>query len=305
MVLCFLALPVFAILGIFSVKYRKLTYEAVDCLFRTVTLRKCRSSLDERIKSSMTGKTMKYSPWAAGFIYKNFKVISWVLAVIFIWSTYAASVGVYNYYYYGNCNGPDDTGFCMFDPGGENSGLSEVDTYTQSEIVYPTLEGNDPIIGNKNAKLTIIEFGCYACPYTKKAEPIVKEVLEHYKGKVNLQFKTFYIPHHNMSFQSALAANCAMEQGAYPRYHSLLFEMQDAMKNNSFHSMAEAIGIDTVKFDNCIMTQKYSDEVKSDSLMGLHAGVKGTPTFFINEQKIVGPKPFRTFKTIIDEELKK
>ncbi len=63
--------------------------------------------------------------------------------------------------------------------------------------------------------------------------------------------------------------------------------------------------MNVAKFNECLKTEKYKDEVEEDTLMGVHAGVEGTPTFFINRQKIVGPKPFRTFKTIIDEELKK
>lgn len=61
MVLCIIALPIFVILSIFSAKYRKLTLESLDCILRTATFRKCRSGLDDRIKSSLTGKMMKFS----------------------------------------------------------------------------------------------------------------------------------------------------------------------------------------------------------------------------------------------------
>ena len=189
MVLCLIALPIFAVLSIFSAKYRKLTLESLDCILRTATLRKCRSGLDDRIKSSLTGKVMRVSPGTAGFIYNNYRILSWIILVIFVWSTYGTSVGLYNYAKYGSCNGPVDTGFCMFDPAGANTKTSEIDTYQQSDIVIPTLEENDPIIGNKNAKLTIIEFGCYACPYTNKAEPIVKEVLDYYFQRWEYYFR--------------------------------------------------------------------------------------------------------------------
>jgi len=305
MVLCIIALPVFAILGIFSVKYRKLTLDSLDCIFRTVTFRKCRSSLDDRIKSYMAGKTLKVSPVLSGVIYKNYKLISWIILIIFLWSIYGTSVGIYNYAQYGNCNGPSDTGFCMLDPTGQNTKTSEIEVDKQSKVIYAKLEGDDPIIGNKNAELTIIEFGCYACPYTKKAEPTVKEVLDYYKGKVNLQFKTFYIPHHNMSYRSALAANCAQEQGKYIEYHNSLFENQEQLNEALLHELANNLGMNITKFDECLLAEKYKNEVESDTLAGVHAGVAGTPTFFVNEQKIVGPKPLRTFKTIIDEELKK
>src|SRR3989344_441504 len=101
MVLCLLALPVFAVLGIFSIKYRKLAADALECLFKTVTLRKCKSGLDERIKASMTGKAFQVSPKMAGLIYNHYKMISWIILMIFLWSAYASSAGVYNYIKYG------------------------------------------------------------------------------------------------------------------------------------------------------------------------------------------------------------
>src|SRR3989338_8810549 len=138
MVLCLLALPVFAILSIFSFKYRRLTKDALHCLFRTVTLRKCESGLDDRIKAQITGRLLKFNQKTAGFFYKNYKIISWIVLLVFIWSFYISSVGLYNYLQYGNCNGPEDIGFCVFDPKGEYNGLSETDLVVSSELIYPT-----------------------------------------------------------------------------------------------------------------------------------------------------------------------
>lgn len=113
MVLCLIALPIFAILGVFSLRYRKLAKESLDCLFRTVTLRKCRSGLDERIKSDVTGKLMKVSPKLAKGFYKNYKLISILILILFIWATYVSVAGFYNYYKYGNCNGENSSEFCV------------------------------------------------------------------------------------------------------------------------------------------------------------------------------------------------
>ncbi len=305
MVLCIIALPIFAVLSIFSVKYRRLTLDALDCLFRIATLRKCRSGLDDRIKSELTGRVLRFSPKAAGVVYKNYKIISWIVLIIFLWSIYGVSVSTYNYVKYGNCNGPENTGFCVFEPSASDCKISEADVDVQSKILYPSVESDDPIIGDEDAELTIIEFGCYACPYTKKAEPIINEVIDYYKGRVNFQFKTFYLPHFNLSYTASLAAGCAQEQGAYLKYHALLFDEQESLAQGSFSEISEKIGLDMEKFNECLNTQKYKDEVEADTLMGLHAGVRGTPTFFVNEQVILGPKPFKTFKAVIDEELKK
>jgi len=112
MVLCLLALPIFAILSIFSLKYRQLTKDAWNCLLKTATFRKCESGLDDRIKSSITGSILGISPRLAKFFYKNYKIISWLILFLFIWSIYVSGYGIYNYIVYGNCNGAQSAAFC-------------------------------------------------------------------------------------------------------------------------------------------------------------------------------------------------
>ena len=114
MVVCIIALPVLLILGIFSMRYRILAKEAFECIFLMVTLKPCRSKLDQRIKSSLTGKLMKHNPGFAKFIFKNFEIISWIFVALFIASIAFSLWGVYNYAVYGNCNGPTPGAFCVF-----------------------------------------------------------------------------------------------------------------------------------------------------------------------------------------------
>ena len=301
MVLCLIALPIFAILGIFSVKYRKLTLDALDCLFRTATLRKCRSGVDDKIRADVSGTILKYSPKVAKMFYRHYKIVTFIVLIIFLWSAYEGGIGTYNYIVYGNCNGPESAGFCVFDPTGGNSKITEVETVSLSKVVLPILEDDDPIIGPLDAEFTVIEFGCYVCPYTKKAEPIIQEVIDYYEGKVNFQFKNFYIPLHELSYESALATGCAQEQNKYFEYHDALFDSQEVLTIDSFGNIAEDLGLDVDQFNECFSTEKYKNEVDGDSLMAMHAGVPGTPTFFIGDQKIVGPKPFKTFKKVINK----
>jgi glutaredoxin len=306
MVLCWLALPIFALLGIFSVKYRRLTIESLECLFKTLSLQKCKSGLDDRIRSDITGKLMKRSPLLAKIFYKNYKIIAIIILILFIWSAYISADGIYNYINYGNCNGPEETGFCIFDPTNSHSKVSEIegiDVVSQSNFISPQLESNDPILGNPSAELTIIEFGCYACPYTKKAEPIVKEILEDYKGRVNFQVKSFIIPTHQWSFEAALAASCAQEQNKYEDYHNFLFENQEKLDYSILFQGARDLNLNMQEFELCLRNEKYKEEVNSDTLTGIQAGVIGTPTFFIGDDVIVGPKPIRTFKKIINKAL--
>ncbi len=112
--ICLLALPVLAILSIFSATHRKLATEAFDCVFRRLTLRKCEAALDLKLKSAITATVMKRSPTAAGFIFKRFEIISWIFLIIMILSTFYSVYGGYNYLRYGNCNGENSSEFCVY-----------------------------------------------------------------------------------------------------------------------------------------------------------------------------------------------
>ncbi|MBS3143566.1 hypothetical protein J4446_01665 [Candidatus Woesearchaeota archaeon] len=115
MILCFIAFPIFLILGIFSVKYRILAKDALECFGKTITFRKCKSKLDERIKSHLTGKIMKKSPKIGIFFYRNFQLISIIIMILFIASLFFSITGLFNYIKYGNCNGPENDGtFCIY-----------------------------------------------------------------------------------------------------------------------------------------------------------------------------------------------
>lgn len=303
MALCLLALPVFAILGIFSLKYRKLARDSLRCIFHTATLRKCDTGLDDKIKSGISGILLKYSPWGAGIVYRHYQLFSWIVILLLCWSAYTSYVGIDNYIKYGNCNGPESTNFCVFDPTGQSIGTSEFDSVTPANVTLPSVDDHNPIIGPMGAKLTVIEFGCYSCEYTKKAEPMIKEVIEAYGGRVNFQFKHLTIPHHPMGTVAAAAANCAQEQGQYGPYHDLIFENQADLSDAKLRIMALDLGLNITQFSDCMRSGKNEVELAADNMEGLKAGVTGTPTFFVNDKKIVGPKPFKTFKTVIDSEL--
>ncbi len=117
--ICILALIVFSILAIFSASHRPLAKEAFECVFLRLTLRKCRTGLDTRVKSSIVGRIMKKSPSIARFIYKRFEIFSWLLVLLMIGSAAYSAYGLYNYTIHGNCNGPDSTAFCVYDTAGE------------------------------------------------------------------------------------------------------------------------------------------------------------------------------------------
>lgn len=114
MVFCIIALPVFLVLGIFSMRYRLLAKEAFDCIFKMATFRPCHSRIDQRMKSGISGRLMKSHPGIARFTYRNFKILSWIFVILIIGSLVFSVWGVVNYAVYGNCNGPVPDSFCVY-----------------------------------------------------------------------------------------------------------------------------------------------------------------------------------------------
>ena len=115
--ICIIALVVFAILGLISAKYRAYFFEALDCVLRRVTLRKCTTSFDKKMKIKITTKISAVNKPISSYVFKHFETISWILTIIMIlslvWSAYVGVMGVYNWVAFGNCNGPDSTQFCV------------------------------------------------------------------------------------------------------------------------------------------------------------------------------------------------
>ena len=303
--ICILALVVFGIMGIFSATHRKLAKEAFDCVFRKITFRKCHTGLDSRIKSGITGRILKFSPSIGNFTFKHFESISWIFTIIMIWSVVAVAIGGYNFYVYGNCNGPvENPGFCIFDPQGKND-VTGIGFKYDGPFVYPRID-DDPSLGNNNSKVEIIEFGCFLCPYTKKAEATVKQIISDYGDKVHYVYRDFPLnERHQGSDLHAEAADCALEQGKYWEYHDLLFQNQNMTNHTTVMiELAQQIELNMTQFNACFESMKYKDEVQKDFEDGSKAKVFGTPTFFINGDKIVGPHDYQDFKKIIDKKIR-
>lgn len=283
MVLCFVALFVFAILGIFSAKYRVLAREALDCVVRTVTLRPCESKLDERLHAKIVAKLLPIWPAGARVVHKNFQALSLLLVIVFFGSMIYSGISVYNYWAYGNCNGPNSSEYCVFDAvlGAKGpAGLKAL-----SPGVGPTL-GNGSVV--------LVEAGCFTCPFTKKTQPELRAFLKAHP-EVQLEFRAFPIPSHANSSEAAVAAFCADEQGTFWPYYDALFNSTDYSRE-TFLADAASLGLNQTAFLACLDSQTVKDRLKIDVDAGKAAGIYGTPTFFINGSAMVGPQTVKQFE---------
>lgn len=162
---------------------------------------------------------------------------------------------------------------------------------------------DDPVEGPNNAKVTIIEFSDFQCPFCGRFyQQTLPQIEEQYikTGKIKLVFRDFPLSFHQYAQKASEASECADEQGKFWEYHDKLFENQQALDVASLKQYAIDLGLDTEKFNSCLDNGEMTAEVQKDFQDGQSYGVSGTPTFFINGQKIVGAQPFSTFKRVID-----
>jgi protein-disulfide isomerase len=163
-------------------------------------------------------------------------------------------------------------------------------------------DGGSPSRGPANAPVTIIEFSDYECPFCKRAEPTVEQVIAAYPDKVRLVYRNYPLPFHKSARPAAEAAMCANAQGKFWEYHAKLFAAP-TLDDASFKKIAGDVGLDQSKFDACLTAKEGTKNIDKDIADASAVGVRGTPAFFINGRMISGAQPFEKFKVIIDEEL--
>lgn len=177
----------------------------------------------------------------------------------------------------------------------------------QAEIV----KNPAAVKGGENAKVTIVEFSEYQCPFCKKyVDETYVKILSDYGDKIRYIFRDYPLEFHQHAQITAEAARCAGDQGKYWEYHDNLFaerekwvDQQDATE--TLVSFAASLGLNQESLRDCLTSGKFTQAVKDDLALGQKVGVSGTPSFFINGKKLVGAQPYEAFKTIIEEELQK
>ncbi|MDR3642554.1 MAG: DsbA family protein [Candidatus Doudnabacteria bacterium] len=174
-----------------------------------------------------------------------------------------------------------------------------------------TLKPNTPFLGNASAKVTVVEYADYECPF---CEQFFKTVWPELKakyvdtGKIKYMYQDFAFlgPDSNTA---AEASHCAADQNKFWQYHDYLFTNQGAEGSGwatAAHQkqFAAAVGLNTTQFNTCLDSGKYKQEVLDETAAGKSFGVSGTPTLFVNGVAIVGAQPVANFEQAIDAALK-
>jgi len=164
------------------------------------------------------------------------------------------------------------------------------------------------VLGEEKAKVTIVEFSDFQCPYcarytTETFPQIEKDYIK--TGKVRYIFHNYPLTFHQYAQKAAEAAECAGNQGKFWEMHDKMFEIQEKLTVADLKAYATSLGLNSSEFASCLDSGTLKDKVQADLDLGQSVGVEGTPAFFINGKLVAGAMPYENFQSMIEEELGK
>ncbi len=173
-----------------------------------------------------------------------------------------------------------------------------------AEVAASIGNSKGPSFGPQNAKVTVVEFSDFQCPYCGKAATVVDQVKEKYSDKIHFVFRQFPLPMHENARTAAEAALAANAQGKFWQFHDKLFQNQTQLTRPGLEGFAKDAGLNVVEFKKALDSKTYASEVDSDVKLGESVAVQGTPTMFINGARVANPTSFETVSAQIDSALK-
>jgi len=157
--------------------------------------------------------------------------------------------------------------------------------------------------GNPKAPVVIVEFADFQCPYCRRVQATLKELLAKYADRVSLAYRDYPLAEiHPEADPAAEAARCAGEQGKFWEYHDQLFS-SPKLERPALVEYAHNLKLDEKRFDSCLESEKYKGDIQRDLQEGAQAGVTGTPAFYINGLSLSGAQPVEAFVRVIEEAL--
>jgi protein-disulfide isomerase len=168
-----------------------------------------------------------------------------------------------------------------------------------------TVRSDDPARGPAAAKLTVVLFSDFQCPFCGRVEPSLKQLEEAFPGQVRIVWKHQPLPMHPQAVPAAIAAEAAREQGKFWPMHDAIFTDQKALDDATLARHARAVGLDMRRFEQAVAAKRGQDRISEDQKLAQAVGANGTPTMFFNCRQVVGARPFEQLRAAAEEELKK
>ena len=165
--------------------------------------------------------------------------------------------------------------------------------------------GESPARGSAQAKVTIVAFSDFQCPFCQRAEQTLAQMSKQYGDEVRVVFKHRPLPFHDRALPAALATEAAAEQGKFWEMHDALLSEPTQLSDADLERKAESIGLDVGRWRAAYRNERLKSRVDADIKLGDQLGVRGTPSFFINGHPIIGAQPPAAFTKVIDEQLER
>ncbi len=181
---------------------------------------------------------------------------------------------------------------------------SKVIKRIQIDFVYPIDISGLPVKGPETAPVTIVVFDDYQCPYCARLNPTLDQVMKKHSKDVKLVIKHFPLRMHKFAKKAARAALAANEQGKFWEYHDMVFENHKGLNDDKFLEFSKALNLNEEKFKSDMDSKKIRDRIEKDMADGKKAGVRGTPTVFINGKRLK-VRSLQGFEKMIKKELEK
>ena len=170
---------------------------------------------------------------------------------------------------------------------------------------YSVNTKGSPSKGAKNAKLAVVEFSDFQCPFCSRVTPTMEQIVKEYGDQVEVVFKHLPLAMHSKAPAAHAAAEAAHRQGKFWEMHDLIFANQRELTQQKYEEYAQQLGLDMDRFRKDLASPEVKKKVDADAAEAARLGVTGTPGFFVNGRFLSGAKPFAAFKQLIGEELKK
>ncbi len=166
--------------------------------------------------------------------------------------------------------------------------------------VHKIPDGKSAERGAKKAKVTIVEFSDYQCPFSKRAQPLINQLLEAFPNDLKHVFKNFPLRFHKRAEPAAKACIAAGNQGKFWEMQALVFENPKKLEDEDLKGYAEKLALDMGRFNSDFQSKDAAKEIQDDMALGRKVGVTGTPTLFINGKR-VKQRNFEAMKADIEK----
>ena len=167
--------------------------------------------------------------------------------------------------------------------------------------------------GETGVPLVIVEFTDYECPHCSKAHEVLDQIFKEYRGYVRIEHKDYPLdnecnpnlsrPFHRNACMAASYARCAAEQGKFWRMHDLIFANNHNLSERKLQELAKEAGLDIDKMISCSRRPDILKGIQQDISEGMELGIKGTPAFIVDGEKIMGFRPVEFWRQIVEKKL--